>query len=97
MRLCFDVVLQSHPPLLDNTRNQPHTHIMTIAEIKSAIDEMVPEEKLTVEVYARASTLVDTRSFQREMQTRANEMTGGQSFSSKTVRELHDLLSQKGL
>lgn len=34
---------------------------MTIAEIKSAIDEMAPEEKLTVEVYARASTLVDSR------------------------------------
>ena len=70
---------------------------MTIAEIKSAIDEMAPEEKLTVEVYARASTLVETRLFQQEMNNRAIEMAGGQSFSSKTVRELHDLLSQKGL
>ena len=70
---------------------------MTIAEIKSAIDEMAPEEKLTVEVYARASTLGETRLFQQEMKNRAMEMAGGQSFSSKTVRELHDLLSQKGL
>ncbi len=70
---------------------------MTIAEIKSAIDEMAPEERLTVEVYARASTLVRTRSFQQEMQNRANAVSGGQSFSSKTVRELHDILSQKGL
>lgn len=54
---------------------------------------MEPEEKLTVEVYARASTLVETRLFQQEMKSRSMEMAGGQSFSSKTVRELHDLLS----
>jgi hypothetical protein len=69
---------------------------MTIAEIKSAIDEMAPEERLTVEVYARASTLVQTCSFQKEMQSRDIAVAGGESFSSKTVRELHDLLSQSG-
>jgi hypothetical protein len=70
---------------------------MTIAEIKSAIDGMAPEEKLTVEVYARASTLVATPSFQNEMQTRVRDMERGQTFSSQSVRELHDLLTQKGL
>jgi len=70
---------------------------MTITQIKSAIDEMAPSEKLAVEVYARASTLVTSESFQREMQTRARDMERGQTFSSESVRELHQMLTQKGL
>jgi hypothetical protein len=70
---------------------------MTITQIKSAIDEMAPSEKLAVEVYARASTLVTSESFQREMQTRAIDMERGQTFSSESVRELHQMLTQKGL
>jgi len=70
---------------------------MTLAEIKSAIDEMPPSEKMAVEVYARASTLVASDSFQQEMKTRAIDMERGQTFSSESVRELHQMLTQKGL
>lgn len=70
---------------------------MTLAEIKSAIDEMALQDKLAIEAYARAASLTATPSFQLEMQERAKAMESGVAFSSNDVRELHDLMTRKGL
>lgn len=70
---------------------------MTIAEIKSAIDEMDLPDKLAIEAYARAASLTATPSYQMEMQARAKVMESGGAFSSQDVRELHDLMTRKGL
>ena len=70
---------------------------MTIAEVKTAINEMNSGERLQLEAYLRAVNLVSSFSFREEMKRRADEMATGECFASKDVLGLHEILSAKGV
>ncbi len=77
---------------LDNPARKGESAYMTIAEIKTAIQEMSLEEKLELEAYVKASTLVESPSFRAEMHARQQEVQSGVSFPSKQLREIHEQL-----
>ncbi len=69
---------------------------MSVAELKKAVDELEPEQRLELAEYIRWRTTKDDPDWQREMARRLNRSLSGAGHSRDELLQLHDRLNAEG-
>jgi hypothetical protein len=69
---------------------------MSVAELKHAIDELTPDERLELAEYLRWSSRKDDPEWQAELGLRLDRSLSGHSHSAEELQQLHDKLSAEG-
>jgi hypothetical protein len=69
---------------------------MSVAELKRAVDELSPDERLELAEYLRWCSRQDDPEYQSELGRRLDRSLAGQSHSDTELQQLHDKLSAEG-
>ena len=69
---------------------------MSVAELKQAVDNLTPDERLELAEYLRWRTKRDDPEWQKEIGLRLDRCMSGQGHSAEEVLRLHDKLSAEG-
>lgn len=69
---------------------------MSVAELKKAVDELDPEQRLELAEYIRWRTTKDDPDWQRELARRLNNSLAGSGHSRDELLQLHDRLNAEG-
>lgn len=69
---------------------------MTVAELKQAVDELTPDERLDLAQYLRWRTRKDDPQWQAELGHRLDRSLSGQVHPAEALQQLHDRLSSEG-
>ena len=69
---------------------------MSVAELKQAVDELTPDERLDLAEYLRWRTRKDDPQWQAELGSRLDRSLAGQGHSDEELQQLHDRLSSEG-
>ncbi len=69
---------------------------MSVAELKQAVEDLTPDERLELAEYLRWRSRRDDPEWQAEIGKRLDRSLSGQSHSSEELIALHDRLSSEG-
>jgi hypothetical protein len=69
---------------------------MSVTELKRAVDELTPDERLELVEYLRWQTRKDDPQWQAELGRRLDRSLAGQGHSAEDLQALHDKLSSEG-
>jgi hypothetical protein len=69
---------------------------MSVAELKRAVDELSPDERLELAEYLRWQTRRDDPLWQAELGRRLDRCLAGQGHSAEELQRLHEKLSAEG-
>jgi hypothetical protein len=70
---------------------------MTVAEIKSGIEQSSPEERAYLAAFLKHLARKDDRVYRSELTRLNEEIDGGKKFSLTQAKRLHDTLKAEGL
>jgi hypothetical protein len=70
--------------------------LMSVAELKHAIDELTANERLELADYLRWRSRKDDPEWQAELGRRVNRSLSGHSHTAEELQQLHDKLSAEG-
>ena len=69
---------------------------MSVTELKHAVDELTPEQRLELSEYLRWRTRKDDPDWQTELGRRLDRSLSGHGHSAAELQKLHDKLSAEG-
>ena len=69
---------------------------MSVAELKSALDNLTEDERLELTEYLRWRTRKDDPEWQVELARRVDRCVAGRGHSAEELSALHDRLSSEG-
>jgi hypothetical protein len=69
---------------------------MSVAELKKAVDELNPEQRLELAEYIRWRTTKDDPDWQRELARRLNNSLAGSGHSREELLQLRDRMNAEG-
>ena len=69
---------------------------MSVTELKRAVDELTPEERLDLAEYLRWQTRQDDPQWKAELGRRLNRSLAGEGHPADELHALHDRLSTEG-
>jgi len=81
---------------LENLAPQHVIAAMSVAELKQAVDELTPDERLDLAEYLRWRTRKADPHWQTELGRWLDRSLSGQGHPAEELQELHDRLSSEG-
>lgn len=72
------------------------SHRMSLAEIKHAVDELKPDERLELAEYVRWRATQDDPEWQAELSHRRDRLAQSGGHAREELLRLHDKLSAEG-
>ncbi len=69
---------------------------MSVAEIKQAVEQLSPEERLELAEYLRWRAAKDDPEWQAEIGRRLDRCSSGQGHAAEELIQLHEKLSNEG-
>jgi len=69
---------------------------MSVSELKQAVDQLTPDERLELAAYIRWQTQKDNPAWQAELGQRLDRLIAGHGHSAEALQQLHDKLSAEG-
>jgi hypothetical protein len=81
---------------LEKSAPKAECFTMSVAELKKAVDELEPEQRLELAEYIRWRSTKDDPDWQRELARRLNNSLAGSGRPRDELLQLHDRLNAVG-
>lgn len=69
---------------------------VSLADLKKAVDELTPEERIDLAEYARWRARQDDPAWRAELASRLDQAAAGQGHAREELLQMHDKLSSEG-